>query len=326
MFPIYRATELAHHLGTSVAELNQVLKSPRACYEELLLLDPRKPDKERPVLSVKSPLRQWQSRFYRDVLLPSLSPSDFSHCGPRGRNIKTNAEQHIGSQFVYKTDISSFYPGIHDSHVYRLFVDRFGCSPVVAGLCGRLCTYKHHLALGLSTSPILADQLLHDVDARIGAACESAKLVYTRFVDDVTISGAYNMHDAGIPALIGRILREHGFKMKPSKSEANSNGEVAITGVRIIDGHLDVAKEYASELDRQLDDATSLAHDGPFVGPYYTHEQLAGRVRFVCWINPRRAKSLNAKFAKVSARKLARHAMERHFVRTKKRLVRQTSQ
>jgi hypothetical protein len=325
MFPIFRATELAHHLGTSVAELNRVLQSPRAYYEELLLLDPRKPDKERPVLSVKAPLRKWQSRFYRDVLLKSLKPSDFSHGGTRGRSIKTNAEKHIGSQFVYKTDISNFYPGIHDTRVYRLFVDRFGCPPSIADLCCRLCTHKHHLALGLSTSPILADQLLHDVDARIGAACDSAKLVYTRFVDDVTISGAYDMNDAGIPTLIGRILRQHGFKAKSSKSEADSNGDVAITGVRIIDGHLDVAKEYALELDRQLDDAISLAHDESFDGPYYTYGQLVGRVRFVCWINPRRGKAVKSKLRRIGARRLAQHAMERQFVRTKKRLIRQST-
>lgn len=325
MFPIFRATELAHHLGTSAVELKRVLHSPRAYYDELLLLDPKKPERERPVLSVKAPLRKWQSRFYRDVLLRSLKPSEFSHGGTRGRSIKTNAEEHIGSQFVYKTDISNFYPSIHDTRVYRQFVDRFGCPPRIADLCCRLCTYKHHLALGLSTSPILADQLLQDVDARIGAACRKAELVYTRYVDDVTISGAYNMNHAGIPQLVDKILREHGFESKASKSEADSNGEIDITGVRVIDGRLDVAKDYALELDRQLNDALSLANDGPFDGPYYTYAQLVGRVRFVCWINPRRAKNVKSKLARIGSRKLAQHAIERRFVRTKKRLVRHSS-
>ena len=323
MFPIYRAAELAHHLGTSVAELRRLLQSPSPYYDELLLLDPRKPGKERLVLSVKAPLRKWQSRFYRDVLLKSLQPSEFSHGGRRGHSIKKNAEAHLNSRFVYKADISNFYPSIHDKRVYRLFNEHFHCPPDVADLCCRLCTFRHHLALGLATSPILADQLLRPVDARIGAACRRAEWVYTRYVDDITVSGPNDMDHAGIGALIARILREHGFRSKRSKSEAGSNGEITITGVRVRDGHLDVAKDYAEELDRQLKDAASLSCDGRFAGPYFTYGQLVGRVRFVCWINPGRANGLKRKLAKLSRKRMAQHALERGFVRSKKRLRKQ---
>ena len=326
MFPIYRPSELAHHLGASVADLRRVLKSPSPYYEELILFDPKKPDKRRVVLSVKAPLRVWQNRFYRDVLLKSLKPSDFSHGGRQGFSIKTNAEKHSHSPFVYKADISNFYPGIHDRRVYRLFNEQFRCSPEIADLCCRLCTYRHHLALGLSTSPIIADQLLRTVDTRIGAACARNGWVYTRFVDDITISGQHDMQSAGIGSLIGRILRDHGFRAKRSKNEVGCNGEVTITGVRIIDGRLDVAKSYAQELDRQLRDALALTHDKDFEGPYYTYGQIAGRVRFACWVNPRRARTLMAKLARLSKRKMARHASERGYVRLKKQLLRQEVQ
>jgi hypothetical protein len=90
--------------------------------------------------------------------------------------------------------------------------------------------------------------------------------------------------------------------------------------VRVVEGHLDVAKEYAQELDRQLADALSLTHDREFVGPYFTYGQLAGRVRFVCWINPRRARALRIKLAKLSRKKMALHAVERELVVSKKQL------
>jgi RNA-directed DNA polymerase len=320
MFPIYRATELAHHLGASVAELRKVLQSPGPYYEELLLSDPSKPDKKRTVLSVKAPLRKWQGRFYRDVLLEHLERSEFSHGSRPGHSIKTNAEKHVASRYVYKADVSDFYPSIHNDKVYRLFAEQFGCSPDVADLCSRLCTYKHHLALGLSTSPIIADQLMRNVDARIGAACRKLGWVYTRYVDDIIISGPNNLEDSGIKKTVARILREHGFKAKKSKDRAGSQGEITITGVRVVEGHLDVAKEYAQELERQLADALSLTHDREFDGPYYTHGQLAGRVRFVCWINPRRARTLKIKLAKLSRQKMAQHAAERELVVSKKRL------
>ena len=99
---------------------------------------------------------------------PSCSVSDFSHGGVRGRHIKTNVEPHLKSTFVFTTDISNFYPTISHNRVYRLFSRDFCCSPDVAESAPRLCTYKHHLALGLITSPILADQVIAPIDARIG--------------------------------------------------------------------------------------------------------------------------------------------------------------
>lgn len=322
MFPIYRATELAHHLGTSVAELKKVLQSPSPYYEELILLDPKKPGKERTVLSVKAPLRAWQNRFYRDVLLKSLKPSDYSHGGRHGCSIKTNADKHKNSQFVYKADISNFYPGIHDRRVYRLFNEHFGCPPAVADLCCRLCTYRHHLALGLSTSPIIADHLLQAVDARIGAACKRAGWVYTRYVDDITVSGQNDMRGAGIGTMVSRILREHGFRAKRSKNEVGCTNDVTITGVRIVKGRLDIARSYAQELDRQLRDALALTRDKPFDGPYYTYSQIAGRVRFACWVNPGRARTLIGKLSQLSKKKMTQHARERDYVREKKQVVR----
>ena len=71
-----------------------------------------------------------------------------------------NAERHLRSQFAFSCDIMEFYPSIHSSRVYRLFAKIQGCSPDVARLLTRLCTYRYHLALGLITSPLLADQFL----------------------------------------------------------------------------------------------------------------------------------------------------------------------
>ena len=60
------------------------------------------------------------------------------------------------------------------------------------------------LALGLITSPILADQMMDCVDDRIGGACRKAGLVYTRYVDDLTISGPYDLEQ--------KRLRRTSFK------------------------------------------------------------------------------------------------------------------
>lgn len=321
MLYLRQVKHLARWLDTSADRLDTILDDAEAYYEELILRDPSKPDKPREVVCVKGVVRDFQSKLYRRLLLPKLIPSEFSHGGVRGRHIKTNVEPHRRSSFVFNTDVSDFYPTVHHTRVYRLFAGKFECSPDVARLCTRICSYRHHLALGLITSPILADQIMFRVDARIGSACHKAGLVYTRFVDDVTISGPYNLERSGFEKVVTEILNEDGFRVNPKKQQFGElNKRTSITNVRVVRGHLDVRKEYADELERQLDDAWRLANGEQFDGPYYTPGQIRGRVQFVCWVNPRRRHHLMKKFRSVSWRRATEAARALELVATKKTL------
>ncbi len=321
MLNLRQLKHLARWLDTSADRLRTILDEADSYYEELILRDPAKPDKPREVVCVTGAIRDLQSKLYRRVLLPKLFPSEFSHGGVRGRHIKTNVEPHRRSAFIFKTDVSNFYPTVHHSRIYRLFAGKFGCSPDVARLCARLCSYRHHLALGLITSPILADQIMLRVDSRIGSACRKAGLVYTRFVDDVTISGPYNLRRSGFEKIVTEILDDDGFEANPKKHQfAELDKRTSITNVRVVRGHLDVRKEYADELERQLDDAWCLANDEPFDGPYYTQAQIRGRMQFVCWINPGRRCYLMNKFRTISWRRADAAARELGLVATKKTL------
>ena len=292
---------LATKLGVSREQLECILANYDDYCEKLTLHNPAKPEKPRDVLNVRGILRTLQCRLYRKLLLPRLPVSPFSHGGVCGRNIRTNFIAHANSAFVFKADISNFYPTIHRGRVYTLFTKQFRCVPNVARLCTRLCTYDNHLALGLVTSPILANQVLNPIDTRIYGACRKAGLVYTRFVDDITISGRYNLKDSGVPRLVGDILRESGFRAHPDKQEFGKLIDgMAITGIRRNRrGHLDVQHEYADEIERQLATAKQLERGERAECPYYTRAQISGRVHFVRWINPGRGTKLLRKYRSI---------------------------
>jgi len=314
---------LARTLGVSRGRLQRVLERAEGYYEKLRLHDPAKPEKPRDVVDVRGVLRLMQSRFYRRVLLPKLPISPYSHGGVRGRHIKTNFGPHAESVFVFKADVSNFYPSIHHTRVYRLFLDRFECVPNVARLCTRLCTYEHHLALGLITSPILADQVLAEVDRRIGTACEKAKLVYTRFVDDLTISGPYDLQNSGIPTLISRILEEHGLSVNAQKNEFGRLADgISITGIRLSrGGRPDVNREYADEVKRQLEDSVSLERGDRIERPYYTKEQIAGRIYFILWINRQRGRRLLETYRRIRWSAVETQARAQGLVVSRKQLT-----
>jgi hypothetical protein len=179
------------------------------------------------------------------------------------------------------------------------------------------------LALGLITSPILADLALRRVDSRIGAACRRAGLVFTRYVDDITISGPFDLSRSGFEAVVLRILSEDGFQANCSKSQFGElSKSIAITNIRILRGHLDVRREYADELDRLLENSRRLANGGKTDGPYLTQTQIRGRLQFVCWVNPGRRRQLMRKYRSICWRRVARAALEQGLVAMKKTLHR----
>ena len=322
MLGIQKLEHLCRPLETTPKRLARVLEHPERFIDELVLIDPAKPYKPRDVIDVRGPVRLFQNFLYHRVLLPKLAPSVCSHGGIRGRSIKTNALKHTSSSFVFKADISNFYPSVHRQRVYHLFSRRLSCSPDVARACTKLCTYKHHLALGLVTSPLLADQVLCPIDRRIDAACKQAGLIYTRFVDDITISGPYDLGKSGFARLVEHILNEHGFVANPEKHEyGNRNDGYCITGIRIRRGRVDVAKDYAVELERKLDDAASLSRADEFVGPYLTYNQLRGKTQFVCWVNPARRFRLRRKLSSINWSQHRQEAKRRGLVAAKPKLV-----
>jgi RNA-directed DNA polymerase len=325
MLRIQPVKHLAGRLGVTVHDVEKVAEAPERWCEELLLLDPAKPTKPRDVLNVVGPLRQMQSRMLRKILLPALPISPVSHGGVRHRHIKSNVEPHLESAFVFTADVSNFYPSVSYDRVYRLFWKTFECSPDVAHFCTRLCTYDYHLALGLITSPILADQIMHPVDARISRACGNAGLVYTRYVDDLTISGGYDLKKSGFPALVQRILEEHGFVLNPEKHcFGRLQDGIPITKIRVKRGRLDVRRKYLAEFERQLADAKRLAAGDEFDGPYFTEGQLRGRLHFVCWVNPGRRRLLLRQFNAIGWNKVREEAERRGLVALKKRLIKRT--
>jgi hypothetical protein len=150
------------------------------------------------------------------------------------------------------------------------------------------------------------------VDHRIAGACRKLELAYTRYVDDITISGAFPFDASGIPTLVERILAEDGFRTNVKKRAFGTfKTGMTVTGLRTINGHLDVRQDYLSELERQLEDAHSLACDKEFLGPYYTQGQILGKVRFVCWVNAGRRHALLAKYRSIAWNKVRENAVKR---------------
>jgi RNA-directed DNA polymerase len=318
---IRSAGQLAAEMGISAAEMWRLLRRADDLYREMILLDPAMPGKERPIVDAVGPLKVLQRRLYQHVLLPGIERSPFSNGGVPGRDILKNVLPHCKNSFIYKVDISSFYPSIHRNRVARLFVE-LGCSREVSEACARLCTYRHHLAQGLVTSPILADFALREVDKRIGTLCGQNGLAFSRFVDDATISGPFDLARSGIPAVVRGVFEASGFELNEDKTvfERRDHG-VVVTGLRFSKGHPDVPADYFDSVVQQIHDAGRLSRGELTTGPFLTQSQIWGRVQFICWVNPGRKRSLLPLMSKVDWKNHAGAALKQGLIALKKRTV-----
>jgi RNA-directed DNA polymerase len=330
---IYRPKQLANLLGFEESAL-RVLASEvqntakRSKYiNEFTIVDPREDRKRRDVISIRGDFKTVQRRIYERILSKVIKPGPSSHGGIRGKSIKSNAESHLGNVYAYQTDIANFFPSIHRDRVRSVLQNCVG-SRDVAELLAQLVTLDDHLALGLVTSPILAEAVIQSVDTRISGACLERGLTYSRFVDDICISGSFSIEKSGIPSMVRRILQENGFQIRAEKDRfvSLSSDLFSLTGIEIRKNRLRVPQRYIDDLIRDLESAKAIAmgREHP-VNWYYTREQMVGRIQFVRWINKGQSSLLLKKFNKINWRLHSKEALLRGLIVSKPRSIDRSS-
>ena len=287
MLALRRAEHFFLRLGVERAELEDIISRKSDFIRPLVLWDPDKPSKPRAVISCRGRLRKLQNRLLKEILAPKLRPTKYSYGGVKGRDAKRNALRHVRNYYLYKTDISDFFPSISHHRVYRLFTERLTCCPDVSHFSTELCTFNGHLALGLPTSPILSDQFLWKVDERIAKWCANERLRYTRFVDDIVISGKRRIRPT-VKALITKVLQQSGFRVHKNKSFAQTIGvDAVVTGAQLGVGFVCVDERVCLRIASHIDDVDGLTKGiRPTTGVYFDKQQLLGKARYVRYIDP----------------------------------------
>lgn len=320
MLRLHKIDHLAQILSIPSDVLEETSRSTKSYVRLLEVLDVGKLESRssravRKVISVFGIYRRIQKRLQSRVFRRKFEPSPCNHGGVRGRSAITNATVHQGERFFLKMDVSNFFPSLDTKRLCSFFSREQECSPKVAALLTRLCTFDFHLAIGLITSPILADQLFLPADRRISDLCECYNLEYSRFVDDLTISGSYDFTTRGVKEKVDEILRSVGLSSnwKKTKFESLSQGPV-VTGIQLTRGGIDVPTDYLSVLNARIENHRSLGDGGEFVGPFYSKSQLLGRVYHAGYLNPSRLSGLLRRFRKIDWERVEEVAKGREII------------
>jgi hypothetical protein len=114
------------------------------------------------------------------------------------RSCSTNAANHVGQDYVLRMDLLNFFPSVRKGAMGKVL------QPYVkAGLISEedisevleYCFYKDSLPQGAPTSPTLSNLYLAQFDVEFEQMCKNQGWVYSRYADDLVVSGGSDLKD-----------------------------------------------------------------------------------------------------------------------------------
>lgn len=135
-------------------------------------------------------------RMQRNILnnvLSGFKVSKYAMAYVKGKSVKDNAFIHVNKKIILKLDIKDFFASISFMDVYnKVFLEEYFPKQVRTVLT-YLCTYNEFLPQGAPTSSYISNLVMRDFDEEIGVFCEDNNISYTRYSDDMTFSGNFDV-------------------------------------------------------------------------------------------------------------------------------------
>jgi RNA-directed DNA polymerase len=255
LFSFKSLSDICNYLDIKEELFKSVAHYADSSYSPILLL---KKDKVtyRTINAPNSDLKVIQRKILDLIISKTKLPNYVYGHGPL-KSIVHNAMTHVKNDCLLNVDIKDFFPSVHYMKVHKLFCE-LGFSEEQALLLTKLTTLKKCLPQGAPTSPYIASLVLNNLDNRINELCKKNRLTYTRYFDDISISGSQRVFEL-LPTL-STIVKSEGYELHEVGDKINMykfGDPKIITGITISpDKKLSVAgieklNEYISILVKQ---------------------------------------------------------------------------
>ena len=292
--------DLARALGITVGALRHfsIHRERERVAHYVTYTIPKRSGGQRMIHAPKTRLKAILRRLQRE-LVSKLPVSEHAHGFVIGRSVRTGAAAHINKRVVLRLDLEGFFPTVTAARV-RGFLIALGYGYPVAAAISVLATEAErqrvdidgtifHVPVGprtcvqgAPTSPGLCNAILGKLDRRIAALAKRAGFAYTRYADDLTLSGDANVDTAHrLRKQVERVIGEEGFVVNAKKTRVMTKGGAQrVTGVtvsRVIGLSRKERRKIRAMLHRDVPDQ---------------RQRVAGLVAWVQMLNPQQAEAL----------------------------------
>ena len=279
--PIFEERHLSELLGLSKVELARMTLNPELSYRQFEI--PKQRGGVRTISVPSATLLECQ-RWIDWYILRQSDHHPSSHGYVIGKSNITNALAHIGCKQALKLDIKNFFGSIGIALVVNHFAS-LGYPKRVAIMLSKLCTAYDALPQGAASSPQLSNVLMYNIDQLLEKFALSEGLKYTRYVDDITLSGEVVSSDhvdevASILSILDLELNQNKISFQRGKKKI-------ITGVSIGSG----APKLPRSMRRSYKNMAfhflknSEKPDFRYPDPVY-YERLVGKLNYWSTIEP----------------------------------------
>lgn len=216
-------------------------------YEEIII---KKKNKNLRYLKEPSPiLKSIQKRILKNVLEEKMI-SKCAYAYKKGLSTILNAKNHVGRKVILKLDIENFFDNINFYKVYNSCFNESLYPKKLGMLLTNLCVYNDMLPQGAPTSGYISNIVLRDFDCNIDAYCKDKNINYTRYSDDMTFSGDFNIKE--IISLVNKLLYKNGFRLNKKKIKVvKQSTRQQVTGI-VVNRKTNVRKSYKRKIRQEM--------------------------------------------------------------------------
>lgn len=218
---------LSKFMGISPDRLLYVSSCSNGYYQ------PNKPEPKgdgtfRQTYSVSPELKHFQNKivkkFFYNVEYPLyLQGSIRDKASPRSS--QKNADMHLGAYTVFSEDITNFFPSINADLVFDMWACFFNCSDECAKVLTNLTVLNGGVPQGASTSSYIANLVFWRRESKMAVDLSEKGLVYSRYVDDVTISSKSKLTNKDKSEVVQTLLgffKSYSVQIKRRKHDISS--------------------------------------------------------------------------------------------------------
>lgn len=243
---IFDFNHLCYLLGCEVEDLRAYMYDKNFYYHSFVI--PKKNGGTRHLQAPNQPLKNIQ-RWVLDHILYNVSISEHTYGFRKKKSILDNAMIHKGQECVINIDIVDFFSSIKGLKVYKIY-RYLGYTKQVSSILTTLCTKDDCLPQGAPTSPYLSNIVCKKLDKRFAMLAKSIGAKYSRYADDITISGPE--HIKRFLRTMKEIITDEGFQVNMNKLRIQlQNHRQMVTGL-VVNQEVNVPKKEIRSLLQEI--------------------------------------------------------------------------
>ncbi len=174
------------------------------------------------------------------------------------RNIVTNAQKHLGNDYMINLDLKDFFHQVTTREVESIFSGvPFNFKDQVLDILVKLTTYQGRLPMGIPTSPVLSNFACRQLDAALMGKATAQAWVYTRYADDLTIS-AKTPFLAEDLTTIRQTIEQARFQINERKINIFSKGDTKVVTGLVVGSKIALAPDYLELLKGEIETLTQV--------------------------------------------------------------------